>query len=180
MLDVKYEQPSTLRDAIAAAIAFEGFHRQSSVLSMANLAQICNVLHAPVQTRGEHLWLTPTYYLLQMHAPHLGGTALRCAIEEGEDASNGVAALGATATQSEAGVAVSLTNRRFEEPIEVRLLKPAPTLRTARLLAGPSADAHNGPGQDDVLPNALHWAEDGDAIVFALPPHSAATLTFVS
>src|SRR5688572_27650698 len=39
---VTYEQAGTLRDALAAAIALGGFHRQCHVLSMANLAQIVN------------------------------------------------------------------------------------------------------------------------------------------
>lgn len=36
---VTYEQAGTLRDALAAAVALEGFHRQCNVLTLANLAQ---------------------------------------------------------------------------------------------------------------------------------------------
>ncbi|MFO7170108.1 MAG: alpha-L-arabinofuranosidase C-terminal domain-containing protein, partial [Chloroflexota bacterium] len=47
-----YEQAGTLRDALAAAVALEGFHRQCQQLTLANLAQVVNVLHAPVMTDG--------------------------------------------------------------------------------------------------------------------------------
>ncbi len=41
---IDYEQANTLRDALAAGIALECFHRQCNVLTLANLAQIVNVL----------------------------------------------------------------------------------------------------------------------------------------
>ncbi len=56
---LSYEQAGTMRDALAAGIALEVFHRQCNVLSLANLAQIVNVLHAPVMTEGAAMWLTP-------------------------------------------------------------------------------------------------------------------------
>ena len=68
--------PSPLRDALAAAVALEGFHRQCNVLTLANLAQVVNVLQAPVMTDGARMWLTPTYHALRMHTPHIGATAL--------------------------------------------------------------------------------------------------------
>jgi alpha-N-arabinofuranosidase len=57
-----YEQAGTLRDALAAAIALEGFHRQCQVLTMANLAQVVNVLHAPLKQRraSGRFWLRGT------------------------------------------------------------------------------------------------------------------------
>src|SRR3712207_7065426 len=50
-------QANTLRDALAVALALAGFHRQCRVLSLANLAQVVNVLQAPVMTDGPRLWL---------------------------------------------------------------------------------------------------------------------------
>ncbi|HEU5090949.1 MAG TPA: alpha-L-arabinofuranosidase C-terminal domain-containing protein, partial [Roseiflexaceae bacterium] len=73
---ITYEQANTLRDVLAAGIALEGFHRQCAVLSLANLAQIVNVLQSVAMTDGATIWLTPTYHVLRMHTPHLGATAL--------------------------------------------------------------------------------------------------------
>ena len=80
---ITYEQAGTMRDAVAVAIALEGFHHQCNVLTLANLAQIVNVLHAPVMTDGAAIWLTPTYYALQLHAAHLGATALPVEVTQG-------------------------------------------------------------------------------------------------
>ncbi len=63
-------------------IALEGFHRQCNVLTLANLAQIVNVLQSVVMTDGPHIWLTPTYHALRLHAPHIGATALQVRTEE--------------------------------------------------------------------------------------------------
>jgi alpha-N-arabinofuranosidase len=175
-----FEQACTQRDALAAAIAFEGFHRQSDALSMANLAQIVNVIHAPIRTDGRELWLTPTYHLLKMHRPHHGGIALRCEVEA-PVAAEGLAALGATATTQDGKTVLSLTNRHFREPVEVALAAPG-SLVQARLLAAGTANAQNSAEEPDaILPNAMHtgWDADG-SLIFALPPHSMATLTFAS
>ena len=57
-----FEAPSTMSDAVTAAGVFDVFHRWSNRLSMGNIAQIVNVLQALVQTKGESMWLTPTYH----------------------------------------------------------------------------------------------------------------------
>jgi len=60
-------------DAIAAAVGLEGLHRQCDILTLANLAQVVNVLHAPVMTEGAAMWVTPTYYAFQLHQRFASG-----------------------------------------------------------------------------------------------------------
>ena len=86
-----FEQPSTMRDALAAAAALEGFHRQCDVLSLANLAQVVNVLQAVVVTDGERMFRTPTYHAFRLHAPHIGATALRVEVSAAESVPNRLA-----------------------------------------------------------------------------------------
>ena len=69
-----YGAPQT--NSMATGVVLEGFHRQCQVLSLANLAQIVNVLQSVAMTEGNRMWLTPTYHVLRMHTPHLGATAL--------------------------------------------------------------------------------------------------------
>lgn len=172
-----FEQACTHRDALAAAIAIEGFHRQCESLSMANLAQIVNVLQAPIRTEGTAIWLTPTYHLLRMHRPHLGATALTTEVEVGQAAS-GLAAVGAVATMKEERMTVSFTNRDFHEPIDVEM-EVQGRVKEARLLAAGTAGAQNDAIEPDaILPNALHTGWDGpNKLIFTLPPHSMATVT---
>src|SRR5205085_5996373 len=117
-----YEQANTLRDALAAGIALEGFHRQCNVLTLANLAQIVNVLQAVVMTEGSRMWLTPTYHALRLHAPHIGATALPVEIAHGGSLPDGAPAVSATASRTDAGLAVTLINRHYKQEASVQVV----------------------------------------------------------
>jgi alpha-N-arabinofuranosidase len=179
---ITYEQAGTLRDALAAAVALEGFHRQCGVLSMANLAQIVNILHAPVMTAGAAIWLTPTNYVLQMHAPHLGATALPVRVLSGAaqpGGANTISAVTATASASASGTAITLINRHFDEPASVTLDAPGTTrVAAAHLLSADSPRAGNNASQPDaVQPTLLAVQADGsERWRLELPPHSVATV----
>jgi alpha-N-arabinofuranosidase len=70
-------QQNTLRDALAAALTLDTFHRHADQLVMANIAQLVNVLQAMVLTEGEKMILTPTYYVFDLYQPHQGGRSVR-------------------------------------------------------------------------------------------------------
>lgn len=178
---VTYEQAGTLRDALAAAVALEGFHRQCRVLTLANLAQVVNVLHAPVMTDGARMWLTPTYHALRMHAPHIGAEALPVALEHGAALRGGAPAVSATASRTARGVAVTLINRHYTEPARVRLRCPDAPAHAAGALLAAAADSQNSAERpDNVAPAALAAPADGPGQwVLELPPHALATVTLM-
>lgn len=175
-----YEQAGTLRDALAAGIAFEVFHRHCNVLSMANLAQIVNVLHAPVQTQGNAMWLTPTYYAFQMHTPHMGATAVGVEMLENNSLPDGSGAVSATASRSASSTQTTLINRHLERPAQVRILcADAPEHARAALLAADRPNSTNSAEfPERVKPAALHVERNGDAWRVELPPHSLATVVW--
>lgn len=177
---VTYEQANTLRDALAAAVALEGFHRQCRLLSMANLAQIVNVLQSVVNTDGARMWLTPTYHVLRMHAPHIGATALPADVTGDAGLPGGMAAVSATASRDQAGVTVTLINRHYRAGVDVRLNCPdAPaSVRGVVLAADSPAAANSAANPDRVAPASLSVARDGETWRVELPPHSLATLRF--
>ncbi|MDB5172519.1 MAG: alpha-L-arabinofuranosidase domain protein [Phycisphaerales bacterium] len=70
-------QQNTLRDALAAAITLDVFHRHADKLVIANIAQMVNVLQALVLTRGDRMVLTPTYHVFDLYQAHRGGRSLR-------------------------------------------------------------------------------------------------------
>ncbi|MEP7292063.1 MAG: alpha-L-arabinofuranosidase C-terminal domain-containing protein [Chloroflexota bacterium] len=179
---ITYEQAGTLRDALAAAVALEGFHHQCDVLSLANLAQIVNVLHAPVMTEGGAIWLTPTYYALQMHIPHLGATALPVEVSQGVSMPGSeTSAVTATASQSDTGTAVTLVNRHYDQSAAVTLLADGTSrVISATLLTADDPRAVNSAAQPDrVVPVALNVGADGAGRWrIELPPHSMATVEF--
>jgi alpha-N-arabinofuranosidase len=180
-LEADYEQAGTLRDAIATAVALEGFHRQCDVLSLANLAQIVNVLHAPVMTSGANMWLTPTYYALQLHTPHIGAEALPVTVEQGTQLSDGSGAVSGTASRTDAGIALTLTNRHYSQSADVSFALDSRYKTTSgQLLSGDSPRAINTADQPDrvklspcdvSVDGAGHWRVE-------LPPHSMATIVF--
>lgn len=168
-----YEQACTLRDALAACAAFEGFHRQADSLSMANIAQIVNVLQAPIRTEGDAMWLTPTYHAFAMHEPHLGGQAVRVSVEGGLNLPDGSPAVTATATTKDSKIAVTIMNRHLHEEAAVRI----PVGGTVKLLTSGRASDENGPDSPDrVALQDASLAPDGDGWVLELPPHSVATV----
>ena len=175
---VTYEQANTLRDALAAAVALEGFHRQCNVLTLANLAQIVNVLQSVVMTEGPHIWLTPTYHALRLHAPHIGATALQVHTKAGASLPDGSAAVSATASQRGDKLAVTVVNRHYDQAASVALGTDVGGSATGQLLAGPRADAGNSlAAPDAVAPAVLAVAKDGTrGWRVELPPHSMATI----
>jgi alpha-N-arabinofuranosidase len=174
---VTYEQANTLRDALAVGVALETFHRHCDVLSMANLAQIVNVLQSVVMTAGQQMWLTPTYYALQLHTPHLGATALPVAIEGGNILPDGSSAVTATASRGSQGTAVTLINRHYTQETVVRF-EALGMQGQAQLLSADQANAVNSLAQPDrVRTAALAVAREGShGWCLELPPHSLATV----
>ena len=63
-------QQNTLRDAFVAALSLNVFHKYAPRLSMANIAQLANVLQAMVLTKGDKMVLTPTYHIFRMYKVH--------------------------------------------------------------------------------------------------------------
>jgi len=164
-----YEQACTLRDALAANAALEGFHRQCNSLSMCNLAQIVNVLHAPIRTEGDKMWLTPTYHVLRLHTPHVGATALPVSIE-GPTLPDGKPAVSATATIREGKVAITVMNRHYRDAATIQL----PIDGEVQILTSDNANDQNGPDFPDRVRIQKKTLADR---VFELPKHSVATIS---
>lgn len=180
---VTYEQANTLRDALAIGIALEVFHRQCHVLSLANLAQVVNVLHAPVMTEGSRMWLTPTYHALRLHVPHLGAQALPVEVVSGLRLADGSSAVSATASRTSDGLAWTLINRHYDRPADVQITcVDAPDQAGGQLLAADSPRAVNSADAPDrVAITPLAVAADGrDSWRVELPPHSMATIVLRS
>ena len=176
---VTYEQANTLRDALAAGAMLEVFHRQCQVLSMANLAQIVNVLQAVIMTDATRAYRTPTYHVLALHAPHIGATALPVELEGGLTLPGGSPAVTGTASASAQGWAVTVMNRHLSASAEVRLPFGEAAGATGQLLASDQPDAVNSFDRPDrVSPARLDVGREGSGWTVRLPPHSVATIVF--
>ena len=56
-----------------------------------------------------------------LHAPHIGATALRVAVDGGATVPGGAAAVSGTASTDGAGIAVTLVNRHLTEGATIAL-----------------------------------------------------------
>lgn len=175
-----FEQANTMRDALAVGIAFEGFHRQCRVLSMANLSQLVNVLQSPLLTSGATLVKTPTYHAFWLHRAHAGAEALQVEVDA-EAIGPGVAALSATASSGPRGIAVTILNRDYLRPTTVDI-RASGRASSCLLLAAESADsANDATTPERVVPGNLAFdSSAAGRCSVTLPPHSMATIEFMA
>ena len=174
-----FEQANTLRDALAAGVAFEGFHRQCQVLSMANIAQVVNVLQAVLMTEGSVLVRTPTYHAFAMHRVHMGSEALQVEVKVAGPSAKATPNVTATASTDGDDTAVTLINRDYRDNAVVTIVVPG-RVRSSLVLAADSPDAANTPAAPDrVSPRTLAVEDQGHgSFRTLLPPHSMATIEF--
>jgi alpha-N-arabinofuranosidase len=183
----QYGMPCTLRDAVAAAGVLDTFHRWSRRVSMANIAQVVNVLQAPIQTLGDRMWRTPTWHLFRAYAPHRGANCLRVEVEAptvdaepfGDDGAGPLPLVSATASAAGDHIAVSLSNRHMRETQETRIVLRGAEAGSgvAHVLAGDAPNATNSADAPDrVALRDEPIACGGAELTLALPPCSVQTL----
>ncbi len=171
-------QQNTLRDALTAAVNFDLFQAHADRVSMANIAQMINVLQAMILTDKERMVLTPTYHAFEMYKVHQGATA----DSAGERAPNyelgskSVPAVHASASQDKDGkIHVSLVNLDANHPAQIEANVPSgSSISAARILTADTLSAHNTFDKPDVVKPAKfdHAKIDGDKLVAELPSKS--------
>lgn len=80
-------QQNSMRDAFVAALTINVFHKYTSRVRMANIAQVVNVLQSMIltDTKGTgHMVLTPTYHVFEMYRPFQEATYLPLELTCGE------------------------------------------------------------------------------------------------
>jgi alpha-N-arabinofuranosidase len=177
---VIFEQAGTLRDALAVGIALEGFHRQCRVLSMANLAQMVNVLHSVIKTDGVACVRTPTFHAFELHKPHIGAEALQVEVET-EGARPSRPLLSATASRQGHSTAVTMVNSDYKRAVEVEI-KASGHPSSAQILWADSPGAVNtvsDPVAVTLKPLDFDGSRTGSCTL-DLPAHSMATILFTA
>jgi alpha-L-arabinofuranosidase len=145
----KLWQQSTIKDGIAAALGLNVFHRNADCLSMCNLAQLTNVLQAPLLAHGNKCIRTPTYYAMKMCGAHKGNTAIRAELD--------------TETENNCSVSVS----RDENFLALTIVNPTPDTTLHMECVAPLVDIGHVDAQvlhhDDL--NACNTFEAPDIVV---------------
>lgn len=142
-------QQNTMRDAMVAALTFNVFHRYADRITMANIAQIANVLQAMVLTRGDEMVLTPTYHAFWLYRPHQGATFIptTCSASERQvTKTRSVPEVSVTASRDKAGkIHLSIVNPELEKEQTLLVAFDAlqPKSVSGEILHADSIDAYN-------------------------------------
>lgn len=126
-----FEQQSTMRDAMVSALTLNIFNNRCDRVMAAAVAQLVNNLHALFLSGGEHCITTPTYHVFDMFKEHMGGEAMRCAVEGGEEqyrfispkdgTEKSCSTLSVSASRKNGKVTVTIANPSASEDVAVEL-----------------------------------------------------------
>ncbi|MBQ8893868.1 MAG: alpha-N-arabinofuranosidase [Clostridia bacterium] len=72
-----FEQQSTMRDAMVAALTLNIFNNHCDKVRMANVAQLVNNLHCLFLAGGANCIVTPTYHVFDLYKGHQGAEAIQ-------------------------------------------------------------------------------------------------------
>ena len=176
-------QQNSLRDAIVAALHLNIFQQHAERVTMANIAQMINVLQAMILTDKGKMLLTPTYYVFDMYQVHQGATLLPTELKSPSYAVGGnqIAAVSASASRDAAGkVHISFANADPNRaiPVECKLEGMSGKTISGRVLTAPSITSHNTFAQPNVVvPVAFNGAKlSGDRLVVTLPAKSVVVI----
>jgi alpha-N-arabinofuranosidase len=176
-------QQNSLRDAIVAAVNFDIFHKHAERVTMANIAQMVNVLQAVVLTDKEKMLLTPTYHIFEMYKVHQDATFLPLELKTPEYVlgEEKVPTVSATASRNAAGkIHLSLTNLNPREAVTITtsLAGSAAKKFSGRILTAPAIDSHNTFAAPNVVaPKSFDGAKlEGSKLTITLPAKSVVVL----
>ena len=171
---------------MVVAMHFNAFFRHARTVTMANLAQIVNVI-APIVTRPDGLLLQTTFFPFEVIRRVAGDVALD--VHWSGDTFSSVAAdatrtLDVSATLDERGkrLAVFVVNRSKDAELDAAIVLDAGRFAgpvTAQIINGRSVDAVNtfdDPGAVGVRESALEAS--GTRFDIGFEPHSVTALSF--
>ena len=98
-------QQNTMRDAVVAGLTLNLFNNHSDRITMANIAQMVNVLQAMILTRDEEIVLTPTYHVFDLYRAHQNAVRIESYVQQdltGPDNAR-VPAMSVSASEDEKG-----------------------------------------------------------------------------
>ncbi len=148
-------QQNTLRDAIVAAENFDIFNKHCTRVTMANIAQMINVLQSVILTQDEKMVLTPTYYAFKMYNVHHDATLIPMNIScsEYKNGDSSIPSISSSASVDENGlIHITMTNVNPNEAAKVNIeLDGMPNAKLLRgeILTGKEINSHNRFGEPE-------------------------------
>lgn len=171
-------QQNTIRDAIVAAITLNVFQRHAERVRMSSIAQVVNVLQAPILTQGAQMVLTPTYHVYRMYVPFQDATQLPVQVETGPYVMGDITlpALDVAAARSKDGrlvVAIANLDAHRAARIDTTVIGGGAKRAVGETLTGDTLDAYNDFGQPPrVVPVRREYAAKNGKLELEVAPRS--------
>lgn len=180
------QQQNSLRDALAAALSFHVFHAHANYVSMANIAQMVNVLQAMILTDGDKMVLTPTYHAFRMYVPFQDASALPVTLADNPRYSMdgaSIPAVSATAARGKDGkLYLGLVNTHPRDGVEISVatVGVAASSFSGSVLSAAAMDAHNSfMAPEVVAPAPFEGRVDKGRLIVTLPAKSVAVVAVI-
>jgi alpha-N-arabinofuranosidase len=177
-----YEQMSTLRDGLVAALTLDTFNRNADKIDMANIAQLINNLHSLFLADGDRFVATPNFYVYTMYRPHQGAKAVKIDVEAPEisfKTGNAVRQLfrlaGSASVSDQKSLTLTLVHAHATTPAEliIRLRGGRAEQVRQTVLTHSTLNAHNTFEQPDtVVPKTTEFVARASELKCVLPPAS--------
>lgn len=146
------QQQNTLRDALVAGINLNIFNNHADRISMANIAQIVNVLQSVILTKGQEMIKTPTYYIFKMYNVHQDANLIPIKLEtENYEYNNeSIPALTASASEKNGITNITITNANPNKriPVDCKIGKKCKSA-TAKIITGEKFTDYNDFGEKE-------------------------------
>lgn len=177
------QQQNSLRDALVAALHFHIFHAHAERVSMANIAQMVNVLQAMILAEGEQMVLTPTYHAFKLHVPFQDATTLPVRLAGNPQYSLGgigIPAVSASAARGKDGkLYLSLVNTNPKDAVSLAIDVDGAAAKGASgsVLTAGAMDAHNSfASPQAVMPAPFQAGVRDGKLRMTLPAKSVAVV----
>ena len=138
-----FEQQSTMRDAMVAALTLNIFNNHCDKVRMANVAQLVNNLHCLFLAGGENFIVTPTYHVFDLYQGHQGANAIETIVTDNETLAE---SLSVSASTKDGKTLVTIGNLSVHNDVEVSLETlgvALPANGKIKTLAADDPRAHN-------------------------------------
>ena len=147
------QQQNTVRDAVVAGINLNIFNNHADRVSMANLAQVVNVLQSVILTKDELMVKTPTYQVFKLYTVHQGATLVPTELTCENYTFNGesIPSLTASASMKDDMVNITLSNANPNEAakLDIDLGKDGLKVVKGQIVNGKEITDYNDFGKEE-------------------------------
>jgi len=177
------EENYNLSDGLFASGVFHILHKHPKRVTMANLAQLVNVLGA-IQTKGKKIILTPIYYAFLLYSNNTGNYLLESNVESEkynfqyqDKKIENVPFIDVSATEDDKNIYVSVINRKEKkEEVKIEIEKKVKTEGEILILTGKKPTAVNTTEKEEVKIEKENYNKFSQKFNFTFSPHSATIL----